>query len=73
MSDHPQDPFDVPRAVLITAGLAVANDRVVEALVRLLEAKGIVTAAELEAQLAEPDFQAQTAEQSAAFYRGIKA
>lgn len=72
MAGTDQDPFDVPRAVLMTAGLAVANDRVVEALVKLLEERGILTAADLEARMAEPEFKAESAAQSSAFYRGIK-
>ncbi|MCB1461607.1 MAG: hypothetical protein KDJ90_04040 [Nitratireductor sp.] len=72
MGDETREPFEVDRAVLITAGLAVANDRVVEALVKVLQAKGILTAEELAAQLEEPEFLAETSGQSAAFYKGIK-
>ena len=72
MGDETREPFEVDRAVLITAGLAVANDRVVEALVKVLQAKGILTAEELAAQLEEPEFLAETRGQSAAFYKGIK-
>ena len=72
MGDETREPFEVDRAVLITAGLAVANDRVVEALVKVLQAKGILTAEELAAQLEEPEFLAETSGQSAAFYMCIK-